>query len=320
MKVSVVVPLYNKAAYISRALDSILAQTFEDFELIVVDDGSTDNGAELIKSYKDTRVRIIWQANAGPGAARNRGIDASRGEYLAFIDADDEWHPRFLDESVRLLQEHSCDVALVTAGFTKKPSGKTNVTEWQDLGIRSGVYRLSPNMSKPFAAGLLRYLGHSATVVRQSAIERWGGYFDRYRCTRGEDTWLWLKLFLNEKIAINCQPLAIYHTESSELAFNYCSPPRPAPYLEFPEEIKAFCPDHLLGHLKYFLASRAAGTALLFGRHGRYREAKALMDRLQCWRELPLGHYWKTRIFISPWGQWVVRRFLALIKTPSLLR
>ena len=94
--VSVVIPLYNKDKYIARALDSVFGQTCQDFEVIVVDDGSTDNGAEIVRSYKDRRLRFIRQANAGPGAARNHGIQESRAPLLAFLDADDEWLPEFL--------------------------------------------------------------------------------------------------------------------------------------------------------------------------------------------------------------------------------
>src|SRR5262249_7159571 len=88
LRVSIITPLYNKAPYIRRTLDSVAAQTFRDFELIVVDDGSTDGGERLVADYVDERVRLIRQPNAGPGAARNRGIAEARGELLAFLDAD----------------------------------------------------------------------------------------------------------------------------------------------------------------------------------------------------------------------------------------
>jgi len=104
--VSVVIPLYNKGPYIARALNSVLAQIFQDFEVIVVDDGSTDNGAEVVRGFRDPRVRLIQQENQGVSAARNRGIEEARAELVAFLDADDEWLPEFLDTVLRLRSKY----------------------------------------------------------------------------------------------------------------------------------------------------------------------------------------------------------------------
>src|SRR5437762_2348532 len=91
VKISIIIPLFDKSAYIERALASIAAQTFDDYEVIVVDDGSRDDGPAKVRDWNDARVRLIQQPNAGPGAARNRGIAEARADWLAFLDADDEW-------------------------------------------------------------------------------------------------------------------------------------------------------------------------------------------------------------------------------------
>src|SRR5688572_26009031 len=96
--VTVVVPLYNKQQYVTRALASIEKQTYQDFEVIIIDDGSTDCGADMARAFctHDARFRVVSQSNAGPGAARNRGIELARGRFVAFLDADDEWLPDYL--------------------------------------------------------------------------------------------------------------------------------------------------------------------------------------------------------------------------------
>src|ERR1017187_2762295 len=111
VRVSVIVPLYNKSTWIDRCLDSILGQTFTHFEIVVVDDGSTDDGPAKVAARGDERIRLIRQANAGPGAARNRGVSEARGELIAMLDADDAWDSDYLAESVRLLEGYGEEVA-----------------------------------------------------------------------------------------------------------------------------------------------------------------------------------------------------------------
>lgn len=111
-KVSVIIPSYNRAHFVGEAIQSILDQTFPDFEVIVVDDGSTDNTKDVVTSFKDPRVKYTFQENRGIAAARNTGIKATSGEYVAFLDSDDLWLPQHLELKVRLLDSRP-EVALV---------------------------------------------------------------------------------------------------------------------------------------------------------------------------------------------------------------
>lgn len=105
-KFSAIIPTYNRASFVCRAVESILAQTFTDFELIVVDDGSTDATEQILEPYKD-RIIYIRQNNSGVSAARNRGIDAATGEWLAFLDSDDEWHTDYLARHVYYISRNA---------------------------------------------------------------------------------------------------------------------------------------------------------------------------------------------------------------------
>jgi len=102
--ISVVIPPYNAENFLKRNLDSISTQTLKPFEIIIVDDGSTDQTAEIAKSYKENKVHFIHQKNSGASAARNTGIRAANGEWIAFLDADDEWQGHHLENAVRILQ------------------------------------------------------------------------------------------------------------------------------------------------------------------------------------------------------------------------
>ena len=114
IKVTVVVPIYNAYDYLRPALDSIISQTLSEFEIICVDDGSTDHSLEILKEYqtRDDRIRIVTETNAGPALARNNGMKRARGEYVAFLDADDFFEPTFLEKLYALAKKDDLDVAI----------------------------------------------------------------------------------------------------------------------------------------------------------------------------------------------------------------
>ncbi len=112
-KVSVILPTYNRAKYISRAIDSVLAQTYKDWELIIIDDGSTDNTKEVVEPYlKDKRIKYVWKENGGVSSARNKGLDMATGEFVAFLDSDDFYMPEKLEKSLEVFDRYP-DVILV---------------------------------------------------------------------------------------------------------------------------------------------------------------------------------------------------------------
>ena len=280
-------PLYNKAPYVARALASVVAQTFPDFEVIVVDDGSTDRSAEIVGEFPNPRVHLIRQRNLGPGAARNRGIQEAHGDLVAFLDADDEWLPGYLSESVRLLDEAGARVASVTCGYLTEPGGKSQEQAWRRRGLSDGVHSVGPQSAPALVVSMLAYLSPCTTVVRASVLRRWGGFYSRDRCLYAEDAHLWLKVLLNEPVAFTLKPLARLHLDAAGLSHNLPGPRPIEPFLVHPEEIEAACPPHLDRLLARILASRAFKTACVLGYWGHWREAGELIRRFEkpgAWR------------------------------------
>jgi glycosyltransferase involved in cell wall biosynthesis len=141
--ISVVIPAYNAARFIHTTLASVLAQSYSDYEIIVVDDGSTDNTGDIVKTYGN-KVKYIYQSNAGDGPARNTGIRAASGEWIAFLDHDDEWLPEKLEHQVEFLNNHP-DLCWCATGY------------YQKYGTRHAVIGNSPKIKELGKTGSLPY-------------------------------------------------------------------------------------------------------------------------------------------------------------------
>ena len=302
MRVSIIIPLYNKAPYVRRALDSIAAQTLTDFEVIVVDDGSTDDGAAIVADYPDARFRMIRQLNAGPGAARNAGLAQVQGEFIAFLDADDEWLPNYLKVGVSQLENLGPEVASVTSGYIEYPSGRSTESMWRKRGLRNGVQRLAADTEPSLVVSMLAFMSPCSTLTRAEMIRRWGGFYDRGKCTFGEDAFLWLKVLLNEKVAFNLEPLAKFHREAAGLSKNLSGSRPVEPFLEDASEIEAACPPPLRDLLRNVLAIRAAKTACVLGYWGHWREARSIMHQFTSVKNWRLPYHASAVVCSTPVG------------------
>ena len=125
-KISIIVPVYNVERYLRQCIDSILAQTYKDFELLLIDDGSPDNSGTICDEYakKDPRIRVFHKPNGGVSTARNLGIDNARGEYISFIDADDYVEPNFLEEMLNAMNRYNADLVCCGTWESVKPDGR----------------------------------------------------------------------------------------------------------------------------------------------------------------------------------------------------
>lgn len=304
MRISIIIPLYDKSAYIERALASIAAQTLTDYEVIVVDDGSRDDGPDKVRRWNDGRVRLVQQPNAGPGAARNRGIREAGADLLAFLDADDEWTPTYLAQSVRHLERHP-DAVSITSGYFEWPAGISREPYWRGRGLTPGRNRWTAETSPVLAVDMLAYMCPWSTVVRTDVVRALGGFFDKERCLYAEDAHLWLKVLLNHPVAFNLDPLVRFHTEASGLSKNLTKARPVEPFLEHPQDIEAVCPTELRSLLGDILALRAFKTACVLGYWGRWRDARRLRSSFQARQPWRLPYSLASLVCSTPVGAWL---------------
>jgi glycosyltransferase involved in cell wall biosynthesis len=205
--ISVAVPLFNKEDYISAALSSVRRQSFADYEIVVVDDGSTDNGGSIVKSLNLPNLRLVHQPNAGVSAARNRCLAEASAEYVAFLDADDVWSPDHLKHlwALHLAQPDAC---LRANAFIESdaPSGKIDSTDVQ--------YRAVPDFIAEASSGKAWVFTSAAMVHRDSCVAA-GGF--EVGENRGEDIDLWIRMALRFTVAVSDYIGAFYRRMPNSL-------------------------------------------------------------------------------------------------------
>lgn len=212
MKFSVIIPLYNKAPYVRKAIQSVLAQTFTDFELVVVDDGSKDDSAEIateaIGSYPN--CRLIKQENAGVSMARNNGVAVSQGEYFCFLDADDWWEPSFLEEMSQLIADFP-EAGIYGTNYTivNETKRKTRVAK---IGVEEGFKRGYINYCQAYAKTMYMPLWTGAVCVPRKVFDEMHGF--RQGVQLGEDFLLWIHVALQYKVVLLNKPLAYYNQDA----------------------------------------------------------------------------------------------------------
>ena len=201
---SVIVPLYNKEREVESTLRSVLAQTYQPLEIVVVDDGSTDRSAEIVKSLGSPLIRLIRQSNAGECAARNRAMSEARGEWFALLDADDEWKPEFLEEVAAMIEEWPDCGIYSTAFDIVSPTGRVRGNCPTQRGVVDNFWRES----------MTRYVTiPSATVLSRKAVEQLGGFPEGMKM--GGDQWMWIKLASHYGVCFSPRALCDYSMVAS---------------------------------------------------------------------------------------------------------
>lgn len=216
-KFSVIMPLYNKAPYVRKALESIVSQTYYDWELVIVDDGSSDNSAAICEEFFQTfnhslahSINInrsfvhsfIRQTNSGVASARNNGVKASQGEFLCFLDADDWWEPTFLEEIDKLIKSYP-DAGIYATNYVYYKPGKTHVALNLERGYMNYPEAYLQSSAMPVWTG--------ATCMPRKVFDEMGGFPVGIKL--GEDFLLWAKTALHYKVAFGEKALAYYNND-----------------------------------------------------------------------------------------------------------
>jgi glycosyltransferase involved in cell wall biosynthesis len=191
--VSIIVPIYNGEEFLKETIETVINQTYNGWELLLIDDGSTDNSKKICLDFvnKDNRIKYFYKTNGGQASARNLGINKSQGEWIALLDADDLWHETKIEKQVSVVLNNP-EVAIC---FTNTVAFETNITkeiynfDTKNFGLLSDAFFLEAYTSS--------YMSNSSLMIKKSIVENEGGY-DESEVLRGSEDWdLLLKLLLN---------------------------------------------------------------------------------------------------------------------------
>jgi glycosyltransferase involved in cell wall biosynthesis len=210
--VSVIIPTYNRAHLIVRAIRSVLNQTYQDFEIIVIDDGSTDNTEEIIRGFKDKKVKYIkkYKENKGSSIARNIGIKVARGKYIAFLDSDDEWLPEKLDKQIKVLQSESPEVGVVYSNLCYMDENGKSMNKLRNPKKEGYIYE------DLFGKN---YVGTDSTLlIRKECFHRVGLFDDLLNTQQDWD--MWIRIAKYYRFALIKVPLVKYRLHSNQISRN----------------------------------------------------------------------------------------------------
>ena len=255
--ISVIIPLYNKEREIAGTLRSVLAQTRQPDEIVIVDDGSTDRSAEIVRSIASPLVRLVPQPNAGECAARNRAIAEARGEYIALLDADDEWEPGFLAEIESMIGEFP-GCGLYCTGFSVvSHDGVFPAPGLDRRGVVGNFFRDSAH----------RYIAiPSACCIPRSVFDEVGGFPEGMKMAG--DLYMWIKIARRYRVCYSPERLARYSKVASNRSATSYTPERTR--YSFEELYDPSAPEEE----REFIARAALGKALIQSVKGGTEEAR----------------------------------------------
>lgn len=264
MRFSVIIPLYNKAPYVAKAIDSVLAQSFTDYELIIMDDGSKDDSYVIASKSIEGRknCHLYRQENAGVSMARNNSVAVSTGGYLCFLDADDWWDSHFLEEMSKLINAFP-DAGIYGTNYTivNETKRKTRVAQ---IGVEEGFEKGYINYCQAYAKTMYMPLWTGAVCIPRKVFDEMKGFLKGVKL--GEDFILWVSIALKHNVAFLNEPLAYYNQDVDVANRGVGHLHKPEEHmlwnLGFMEEVEKINPDYkqlidslrVSGLMQYFLS------------------------------------------------------------------
>jgi len=278
-KVSVVIPLFNKGPHIARAIDSVLNQTVQEFEIIVIDGNSRDEGPEIVKNHPDPRIRFYIQQGSGVSFARNQGVERSKSDFITFLDADDEWLPTHLETLFRLKHGFPEAGIYATAYQTCYKSGKrVNISYHAIPEFPCDL--VLPNYFESAALGEPPVWTSAVGILKKMYVEA-GGFpaGESY----GEDLDLWAKIALKYPVAFSSEITAVYHTGASNRAMEHYHPVEEDPSVKTGKNAIAdgIVPERMLPYLKEYIARKEIDTAVMNIYANDYPLARKILARTE---------------------------------------
>ncbi|MCK4441816.1 MAG: glycosyltransferase family 2 protein [Sulfurovaceae bacterium] len=289
---SVIIPLYNKEKYIKRALDSVLNQTFSNFEIIVVDDGSSDKSCEIVESITDDRINLIHKKNGGVSSARNRGIKEAKGEYIAFLDADDEWLPNKLQKQY-ILHKNNPELVWSCSGYMLVSKKR------RDKKIVFSKSKILPDAIEAIVNGLK--ICTITVVIKKEVFQNSRLLFNEKAIT-SEDRELWYKLAsLYPSLGYIQDVLSIYNREVNNSLTYTTLKDKTFDFLTIKEridyELNNISEDRREKFIRYLDEFNRRTTILLWAKTKSFKNDinyfkpyidSKLLKRLVNWQKLPI--------------------------------
>lgn len=308
VEISIIMPAFNAQKYLAASIQTAQQQTFENWELIVVNDGSTERTAEIAREFAhaDKRIHVVSRANGGQGAARNTGLQHSRGEWIAFLDADDLWMPRKLELQLAAAREHGADLVCSNGAiFWDESLGNEAQIEQPNYPTFTGVLSGSELINRLFIANPIQ---NSSVLARRSSIALAGDFDESRSIQNCEDYDLWFRMARSgARFYSVSEHLFRYRRHADSTTYNIV--PLHTPEIEV---LKRYWPDTTLPHSLIKKRFRRVYRGLVKGliAQGKFREARRRLDEMgRQWDSWgPLTLYQRVLMRLAP------RHFNALIQ------